>query len=158
MKSNSSTMKWFAVAGLLLFASTMLAQSQQPEQCSTMERDSLLRARYPERGTLDDFEHALLRKVESMRAERRAGRTMAEVLNIPIIVHVVHNGEAVGVGMNISQAQIQSQIDVLNEDFRKMAGTPGSNNNPVGADVEVEFCLSPVDRNGNPMTEPGIRK
>jgi len=151
-------MKWFAVAGLLLFASTMLAQSQQPEQCSTMERDSLLRARYPERGTLDDFEHALLRKVESMRAERRAGRTMAEVLNIPIIVHVVHNGEAVGVGMNISQAQIQSQIDVLNEDFRKMAGTPGSNNNPVGADVEVEFCLSPVDRNGNPMTEPGINR
>ncbi|MGC3946629.1 MAG: hypothetical protein QM762_19255 [Chryseolinea sp.] len=152
-------MKWLAVAGILLFASPLLAQSiRQPEQCSTMERDSLLRIRYPERGTLDDFENALLRKVESMRTESRAGRTMAEVLTIPIIVHVVHNGEAVGVGMNISQAQIQSQIDVLNEDFRKKAGTPGSNTNPVGADIEVEFCLSPVDVNGQPMTEPGIHR
>lgn len=146
------------LAVLCLCVATM-SQGQTPggvEPCSTMERDSLLRIRFPERGSLDDFENAILRKMESMRIERRAGRTMATILTIPIVVHVVHNGEAVGTGMNISQAQIQSQIDVLNEDFRKAAGTPGYNTNPVGADIEVEFCLSPVDENGNPMTEPGI--
>ena len=34
---------------------------------------------------------------------------------IPVVVHVVYNGAA----QNISDAQIQSQIDVLNRDFRK---------------------------------------
>lgn len=61
----------------------------------------------------------------------------------------MHNGEAVGAGFNISQAQVQSQLAVLNEDFRKKFGTPGYNTNPVGADIEVEFCLSPVDQNGS---------
>lgn len=157
MKNNTIYKSALAGLCLLLFAAVAQAQALQgTEPCSTMERDSLLRIRFPQRGTLDEFENALLRKVESMRVERRSGRTMATVLTIPIVVHVVHNGEAVGTGMNISLAQIQSQIDVLNEDFRKAAGTPGFNTNPVGADIEVEFCLSPVDVNGNPMAEPGV--
>lgn len=126
-----------------------------PPLCATMEQDSISRARFPERGSLEDFEHALLRKMEVMRLRGNAGRTMA-VVSIPIIVHVVHNGEAVGTGTNLSQAQVQAQIEVLNEDFRRLAGTPGFNNSPVGADVEIDFCLSPVDENGNTMTEPGI--
>src|ERR1051326_241853 len=36
---------------------------------------------------------------------------------IPCIVHVINSGEAVGSGSNISQAQVNSQIDVLNEDY-----------------------------------------
>lgn len=32
------------------------------------------------------------------------------VVTIPVVVHVIHNGEAIGVGRNISVAQIQSQI------------------------------------------------
>lgn len=157
MKSNVYPIKWLLLAGALLLAVATQAQTT-PEPCSTMERDSLLRARFPQRGTLDDFDNALLRKMESMRLERKSGRTMATILTIPIVVHVVHNGEAVGTGLNISQAQVQSQIDVLNEDFRKQAGSPGYNTSPVGADIEVEFCLSPVDVNGSPMAEPGIHR
>ncbi len=123
--------------------------------CATMERDSISRALHPERGTLEEFERALDRQVETMRLERTAGRTMA-VVSIPIIMHIVHNGEAVGTGTNLSLAQIQSQIDVLNEDFRKRAGSPGFNTSPIGADVEIEFCLSAVDENGNSMAEPGV--
>ena len=41
------------------------------------------------------------------------GRTGVTV--IPVVVHVVYNGAA----QNISDAQVQSQIDVLNQDFRK---------------------------------------
>ncbi|MBI3520107.1 MAG: T9SS type A sorting domain-containing protein [Bacteroidetes bacterium] len=54
---------------------------------------------------------------------------------IPVVVHIIHNGGT----ENISDAQIQSQIDVLNEDFRKIVGTNGDGN---GVDTEIEFCLA----------------
>lgn len=140
----------------LVSAQSTFEDVAPPPLCATMEQDSISRARFPARGTLEDFEQALFRKIEVMRLKGSAGRTMAGVVSIPIIVHVVHNGEPVGTGTNLSQAQVQAQIEVLNEDFRRKAGTPGFNNSPVGADVEIEFCLSPVDENGGIMTEPGI--
>ena len=43
-------------------------------------------------------------------------------LTIPVVVHVVYNTAA----QNISDAQIQSQIRILNEDFRKLNADVGS--------------------------------
>ena len=59
----------------------------------------------------------------------------AAVKIIPVVIHVIHNGGT----ENISDAQIQSQITVLNEDFRKVVGTSGDGN---GVDTEIEFCLA----------------
>lgn len=150
---------------LMVLFQTVTAQTKvnsilgiPPSRCGTMKQDSINRIRYPERPTLDDFENALQLKMAEMRRQGRTGRTQAGIITIPIIVHVVHNGEPVGTGLNISQAQVQSQIAVLNEDFRRMAGTRGYNTSPIGADIEVEFCLSPVNENGVAMTEPGIER
>lgn len=75
------------------------------------------------------------------------------VLKIPVVVHIMHApGEPVGSQSNISDAQIQSQIAVLNEDFRKMLGSRGFNTNAVGADSEIEFCLATKDPSGNSST------
>lgn len=124
-----------------------------------MEQDSILRNKYPQLGTLEDFEQTIRAKAEEIRALQRAGRITATLVTLPVIVHVVHNGEAVGSGANISQAQVQAQLEVLNEDFRKKAGTPGgSSSNPLAADIEIEFCLSPVDENGSALAEPGIER
>lgn len=73
-----------------------------------------------------------------------------EVITIPVVVHVIHSGQAIGVGRNISDAQVMSQITVLNQDYRRTQGTPGFNNNPVGADTEIQFCLAQRDPQGNP--------
>jgi hypothetical protein len=43
------------------------------------------------------------------------GRTN-NVITIPVVVHIVYRTTA----ENISDAQVQSQIDVLNEDFRRL--------------------------------------
>jgi len=71
---------------------------------------------------------------------------------IPVVVHVLHNGEPIGVGNNISDAQIQSQIDVLNEDFRRLnadrVNTPAAFTG-VAADPNIEFRLTCIDPNGN---------
>jgi Pregnancy-associated plasma protein-A len=41
-------------------------------------------------------------------------------ITIPVVVHIIHRGESVGTGTNISDAQVQSQIDVLNEDYNRL--------------------------------------
>jgi hypothetical protein len=43
---------------------------------------------------------------------------------------------------------VQSQIQVLNEDFRALAGTAGAG----GVDTRIEFFLATTDPNGNPTT------
>ncbi len=71
---------------------------------------------------------------------------------IPVVVHILHRNEAVGTGLNISLAQIQSQIDVLNEDFRRLnvnrINTPAAFTG-VASDYNFEFRLACQDPNGN---------
>ena len=71
----------------------------------------------------------------------------AEVLIIPLVVHIIHLGEEVGEGTNISNEQIQSAIVALNDDFRKVGGTNGDG---LGVDTKIEFCLASRDPNNTP--------
>ena len=70
------------------------------------------------------------------------------VITIPVVVHVVWKTTT----QNISDAQIISQIDVLNEDYRRL--NADTSNTPswftsVAADCEIEFCLAVRDPLGN---------
>jgi hypothetical protein len=70
---------------------------------------------------------------------------------IPVVVHVVYNTAA----QNISDAQIQSQIDVLNADFRRLNTDIGSVPGvfqPFTADLRIEFRLAARDPDCNPTT------
>ncbi|MEI6407801.1 MAG: M43 family zinc metalloprotease [Bacteroidota bacterium] len=77
------------------------------------------------------------------------------VVTIPVVVNVVWNTAA----QNISDAQILSQIDVLNKDFRKLnsdvANVPAVWQSLV-ADCEINFCLATQDPSGAATT--GIRR
>jgi hypothetical protein len=80
-------------------------------------------------------------------ARRTPSVTGRSVINIPVVVHVVYNAAA----ENISDAQVQSQIDVLNKDFRKLNAETASI--PAGflntaADVEINFCLATITPTG----------
>ena len=74
-------------------------------------------------------------------------RAVEGVITIPIVVHVVYNTSA----ENISDAQIQSQITVLNDDFRRM-NSDADGTWSQAADSQIEFCLATVDPSGNPTT------
>ncbi len=118
-------------------------------RCLTDENELALKKEYPNRGTSQEFEAWLAPKIEQIKADRLAGRTTNAIYNIPVVVHIVHNGDAVGTGENISDAQALSQIQVMNEDFRRMAGSPGgSNTTGLAVDVEINFCMAEVDPNG----------
>ena len=79
------------------------------------------------------------------------GSEPRSIVTIPVVVHVVYNTA----NQNISDDQIQSQIEVLNEDYRRhnldTVNTPETFQ-PLGADCLIEFCLAATDADGNPTT------
>lgn len=92
------------------------------------------------------FEEWLAPKIQEIKKMRQA-RMLPAIIRIPVVVHVIHNGDPLGVNENIADGQVLSQIQVFNEDFRKLSGTPGDG---AGVDTTIEFCLAQVDPNGNP--------
>ncbi|MGI9191758.1 MAG: M43 family zinc metalloprotease [Chitinophagaceae bacterium] len=73
------------------------------------------------------------------------------VKTIPVVFHIVYRTAT----ENISDAQIMSQLNILNADFRKL--NSDWLNTPIpfqatAADCEIQFCLAQQDPNGNPTT------
>lgn len=127
-------------------------------RCLTDENEIELKKQYPNRSTNQEFEAWLAPKIAQIKSDRLAGRTSQSVFNIPVVIHVIHNGDVINtpgnaVGENISDAQALSQIQVLNEDFRRLSGTPGGDNTTgLAVDVELNFCIAEVDPNGMPTS------
>jgi hypothetical protein len=95
------------------------------------------------------------RQLEAATARRMAFGTAAisaeGPVNIPVVVHVVHNDES----ENISDAQIESQISVLNNDFR--AQNPNRSKVPaiwegLITDTNIQFALASEDPAGDTTT------
>lgn len=79
---------------------------------------------------------------EFLSTEKKTSNSQSNHIKvIPVVVHVIHNNGT----ENISNAQIISQIQILNEDYRKIAGTNGDGN---GVDTEIEFCLAKITPDG----------
>ena len=77
-----------------------------------------------------------------------AARSQSVLKVIPVVVHVVHYGGA----ENISRAQIEDQIRVLNEDYQRL--NPDTVNTPavfqpVAGNTQVQFRLAQLDPDGN---------
>ena len=132
-----------------VFGKKVTSFSQSPSghiRCASTEYEEMLRAQDPKRATTEQFESWIAKKIEENQSMSQSGG----IIYIPVVVHVIHNGDAYGTNENIKDEQVQSQITVMNQDYRRMSGTPGYNTNAVGADVQVEFVLAKVDQNGNP--------
>jgi hypothetical protein len=87
--------------------------------------------------------------LEFLRTKGTYART--GITLIPVVVHVVYNTAA----ENISDAQINSQIDVLNLDYRMKNADIGNIPavfNSQAADARIEFVLASTDPMGNPTT------
>lgn len=75
----------------------------------------------------------------------------ASVIRIPVVIHVLYNTAS----QNISDTQIKSQLQVLNNDFRRRnadtVNTP-ERFKSFAADVQLEFVLATADPNGRKTT------
>ena len=121
--------------------------------------DSVRHAENPDLQSNEEFEAWMAKQVEAWKNDVKPKIIINGVYQIPVVFHIVHrNTEAVGVGRNLSVATVQSQVDVLNEDFRKIFGTNGYNTHPDGADTQIEFCLAKRRPDGSAFVEDGINR
>ncbi|MBI3510618.1 MAG: T9SS type A sorting domain-containing protein [Bacteroidetes bacterium] len=80
-----------------------------------------------------------------------AGNSVQSVITIPVVVHVIYKTAV----QNISDNQVYSQMQVLNEDYGRT--NPDTVNTPSGfqsvaANTGIQFCLAQVDPGGNATT------
>jgi hypothetical protein len=64
---------------------------------------------------------------------------------IPVVFHIIKKTDGTG---EIADSLIHSQIEILNEDFDALAGTPGG----MGNAGKIRFVLASTDPNGAPTT------
>lgn len=76
-------------------------------------------------------------------------------VSIPIVFHILHDGDMIGQGENISVATILATLEQLNDDYSRMnsdaGNTPGAFAG-LAANTTIQFCLAFEDENGNPTS------
>ncbi len=127
------------------------------DRCGIVEYTQNLRNTNTLKENDQSFEDWLNKKISSRKALRTNEANKA--YRVPVVVHVIHKGEAIGTGVNISDAQIISQIRVLNEDFKRAnadsVNTPAEFQSLAGK-FNVEFVLAKQDPNG--LATTGINR
>ncbi|WP_031527914.1 M43 family zinc metalloprotease [Dyadobacter crusticola] len=157
MKNRSN--RFLALLLMVLGSTFATVVAQVPDagliRCASTERDSLRVLKNP----------ALLRQrrqseelIQNHIRARKASRTSAdEIITIPVVVHVVHGQENQRIGgpnnANITDAQVASQIDVLNEDYGNNSGYKGFYTDSLGVDTGIRFKLVKIVRTYNAKTQ-----
>ncbi|WP_367387997.1 T9SS type A sorting domain-containing protein [Lewinella sp. LCG006] len=134
------------------FSTLLQEQAVGPDglrRCSSVEVNAIRQLNNPGLPSIQVFEEWLAPKIAEYKAEKNKGPEKNLVIQIPVVIHILHNGEPIGTAPNITDAQALSQIQVLNEDFRKVFGSRGYNENPVGADLEIEFVMAQTAPDGS---------
>nr|MBP6316359.1 zinc metalloprotease [Chitinophagaceae bacterium] len=131
---------------MIFWQTSIQAQEATVRECGTTEYMNALEHAHPEVA-----QQRQLIEQHTQQFIRSNHKKSRSIITIPVVVHVVYNLAV----QNISDAQIQSQIAVLNKDFRKLntdfLNTPGSFQ-PLAADCQIEFVLAKRDPNGDSTT------
>ncbi|MGI4734354.1 MAG: GEVED domain-containing protein [Janthinobacterium lividum] len=145
---------FLAGLGLLGLAGPAAQAQQMPaqRQCATME---VLAAQLAADPSYAARLQAIDQQATAYAAQKAANSTQRTtssiIVTIPVVVHVLYNTA----GQNISDAQVQSQLDVLNADFHRLNGdlskVPAAFTSLIG-DAGVQFVLAKRDPNGNATT------
>ncbi|MFM8914303.1 MAG: choice-of-anchor J domain-containing protein [Flammeovirgaceae bacterium] len=131
------------------------------ERCGIVAYEAHLSKSNPKRENKQQFEQWLqqINNAISQKLQPAENNQTQSTFVIPVVVHVIHNGEPIGTGVNISDAQILSQINVLNNDFNRLnadrVNTPATFQSVAGS-FDIQFVLAKQDPNG--LATNGIRR
>ncbi|MEP4533913.1 MAG: M43 family zinc metalloprotease [Cyclobacteriaceae bacterium] len=96
-----------------------------------------------------------LNTTQSLFSEFFGEKKAAEIYELPIVFHIIHTGQSIGAGYNLSDERIIDQVDRLNKDFRRL--NDDADNTPsefldVAVDTEIEFVMARQDPEGRPSS------
>lgn len=139
-------MKHFVLAHLLLL---IIAGAWAQRPCVSYEYQQQQLQLHP--SLAQQMQAALSPRTSDVALMGSGGTAVVTVIKIPVVVHVLYNAPV----YNISDAQIRSQIDGLNRDFRRLnadtAFTPAVFRK-LAADCQIEFELAKIDPKGRATT------
>jgi hypothetical protein len=97
------------------------------------------------------YEQAVVSAFEQAKewASQNGWKKSGGVYQIPVVVHILHMNAA----QNLDDSLVHNQIDVLDEDFRRLNADTALTRNefkPIAADAQIEFYLATIDPDGNP--------
>lgn len=136
------------ISFLLLLSAALQAQ----RLCGTAEYKARITEADPSvKASVDLAECQIQITLKNQQQLVRRDTAINELINIPVVIHVVYNTAA----QNISNAQILSQLTALNNDFSNQNADKA--NRPavfssLAADVRIQFCLAQVDPAGKATT------
>lgn len=145
---------------ILFFLALSVVGIAQPrpqtiERCGTTKYETLQQQLNPNRERNQQFENWIQEKLTTKRFGNQRTEGTQSIYTIPVVVHVIHNGEAIGSGTNLSENQILSQINAMNKDFQRLnldaANTPTEFQSVAGS-FDIEFVLAKQDPFGAPTT------
>ncbi|MBP6001141.1 MAG: hypothetical protein KA513_02775, partial [Flavobacterium sp.] len=102
--------------GRTVFGKTISPQNISPDgyiRCASNEYEEYLRLQNPKLETRAQFENWMAQKIQEANAIQTVSSQSGGIIYIPVVVHVIHNGDAYGVNENITDEQVQSQITVM---------------------------------------------
>lgn len=130
---------------LLLISLKVLAQDQDDIEKCGFKID--LNGTDP--ATLRLEEMQLQQKIKELNKASETSKSKAtKVYQIPIVVHIVHQGEAIGTGLNLSEDVVINYVKRLNLYYRYLNGDK-SFDERYGVDCNIEFVLAVRDPDGN---------
>ena len=134
------------VLGILL---PVYSYSQEITRCATMEN---LEEMHQEDPGLKKRMIQIEKEIETFLSKKDI---INGIVNIPVVFHVIHDGDDIGSNENIATSFLHAQIDQLNDDFRRTNSDAG--NTPLefkdeAADTRIEFCLAQIDPRGDPTS------
>ena len=124
---------------LLFFLASFISFGQEGiPVCKTSDKNQELIERSAEARQAFD-------KMKSQIANAQKQNPINGIYKVPMVVHIMHTGEAIGTGSNLTDQDVFYGVQYLNNYWRKILG---SNGDADGVDMEIEFELASFDPNG----------
>lgn len=136
---------------LIALLLSLASFAQEGRNCGTMEELSYQLQQDPEMALRMEAIERFTREYQE-RNPNDGGRM---IVTIPVVFHIVHNGDAYGTNENIPDELVLAQLQQLNQDFALLnadAGSIPSLFQSVAANTEIQFCLAQRKPDGTATT------
>ena len=137
---------------ILIITSSLIIAQVNPKKCLTTKLVNQEILNNPEYAK--ELERVMSNNTDFLSSNISERNT----LNIPVVIHIIHKDiyTNIGDGNNLSNAQIEDALRILNEDYSKtnpeFPNPPRSTFVNYAGNPDMKFCLATTDPNGNTTT------